>query len=346
MRKIGAITLLTVLFFSCQESEEKISEEKYFVSEDDKKKGDSITLEQINKALDENPDNMELLLKKGRFCRENLDFICARDAGAKAYILDSTNIEARSFYAWTLVNRHDPPLEDIESAKRHYKYVLSVQPNDADILVELANTYSLTGDFETSFKFINDALKIEEEHRDAYVLKGSNYRVMGNMELALSSYQTAVQVDPEFYMGFLQIAYLLTEQENHKLALEYYRNALELDEESIEARYGIAMSLQDLEEYEEAQSEYRAILEYDPDFYFSYFNQGFIKHYYVEELDSAVYYYNRALDLEPESVKTWHNLGEVYFDQDRRSDAARAFAKALSINPDYEPSLIAKEKLR
>ena len=344
MEKLSSIACIVFLLFACSENEQQIKEEQFYVNTNENTEEWSI--EQFEEALDKSPDDISLWLEKGHYCREKLDFTCARDAGAKAYILDSTNIKARSFYAWTLINRVDPPLEDIESAKRHYKYVLSVEPNQADVLVELANAYSLTGDFETSFKYINDALKLDKEFRDAYVLKGSNYRVMGNIELALSSYQTAVQVDPNFYMGFLQTAYLLTEQENHQLALEYYTNAYELDNKSIEALYGIAMSHQDLGNYEEAQQAYRTILTIDPDFYFSYFNQGFIKHYYMQEIDSAIYYYNTALEIEPESVKTWHNLGEAYFEQGRTNDAAKAYSKALSINPDYEPTFVAKEKLR
>ena len=344
MKKILGSVFIVFLLSACGETDQSVNEEKFFI--ENKEKSAERTLAQIEAEIKQNPKDINLMLERGEWCREHLDFTCARDAGAKAYIIDSTNLKARSFYAWTLINRIDPPLEDIESAKKHYKYVLSVDPKNPDVLVELANAYSLTGDFETSFKFINDALKIDKEHRDAYVLKGSNYKVMGNIELALSSYQTAVQVDPDFYMGFLQTAYLLTEQENHTLALEYYTNALNLDKESIEAFYGIAMSYQDLGDYEEAQKTYRIILEIDPDFYFSYFNQGFIKHHYVDELDSAVYYYNKALQIQPESVKTWHNLGEVYFEQGRKADAAKAYSQALSINPDYEPSLIAKEKLR
>lgn len=334
-----------ILLFAACEEKTKDDTQSFFV-----KDKDELTIEDklnyIDSALQKEPQNILLLLEKGTICKDLMDFKCALDAGAKAFILDSTNLEARKLYAWTLINKPDAPLADIDRAKRHYKYILSLEPKNLAIMIELANTYGLTGDFEASFKLINDVLRMDDKYRDAYVLKGSNYRIVGNYDLAISSYQTAVQVDPKFFMGHLQTAYLLTEVENHKLALEYYRNAFEIDPESIEAAYGVAKSLQDLSRFEEAQAAYRSILDIDPDFFVAYFNQGFIKQYYTHQLDSAIYYYNACLDVEPEYVKALHHLGETYYSLDRISDAARAFSKVLVLNPNYEPTLIAKEKLR
>lgn len=334
---------LSVAVMSCQEAP-KEAENNFFVAEEKTPAIDSMELVKKNLAAD--PENIDLLLTLGQLCKENLDYECALDAGAKSFRLDSTNLEARALYAWTLINKPEPPLIDIERAKRHYKYILSLKPNDPETMVNLANTYSFLGNFEASFKFINDALRIDEQYRDAYVLKGSNYRIIGDLDLALSSYQTAVQIDPDFFMGHIQIGYLLTAMERHELALEYYENASEIDPESLEAWYGIAKSHQDLGNYDLAQTVYRKILSLEPSFYISYFNQGFIKHYYVNELDSAEYYYNLSLDVQPEAVRSWHHLGMLYFQQGRKADAARSFSEALTLNPDFEPTLEAKELLR
>lgn len=310
------------------------------------KERNELRLNELEALLTENPSNQSAWIEKGEICKENYDFVCALDAGAKAYTIDSTNVEARMLYAWTLMNKPNSELVDIERAKKHYKYVLSVKENNPAVLVELANTYSLTGDFETAFKFVNDALRIDDKFRDAYVLKGSMYKTQGNNKLALSSYQTAVQLDPDFFMGHLNIGWLLTEIEDHTLALEYYRNAVDLDPQSVNAYYGIAKSYQDLEEFDEAQSYYRQLLQVDPTFYYAYFNQGIIKHYFQEQLDSAIYYYDMSTSVQPEFVRGWHQLGEVYLEQGRKPDAARVFSVVLELNPEYEPTLIAKEKLR
>jgi tetratricopeptide (TPR) repeat protein len=337
------ISFLSLIFSSCGE-EEVAENDQYYTDAKDLKETNN--LQALADSVEKDPDNVALWIELGELCKEDLNFKCALDAGAKAYILDSTNIDARKLYAWSLINKPNPPLEDIESSKKHYKYVLSVNPNDPATMVELANTFSLTGDFKTALKYINDALRINEEYRDAYVLKGSIYKTTEKLDLALSSYQTAVQLDPDFFIGHLQIGWLLTEMGNHKLALEYYQNAADLKAENLNAAYGIAKSLQDLERYDEALIGYRSLLDIDSTAYVGYFNQGYIKHYHQEQLDSAVYFYNELLDAQPEYIHGWYQLGEAYYSQGRQADAARAFSQALRIDENYQPAIEASQKLR
>lgn len=343
MQKWWIILSFLGLIVSCTEEPVQDDVDQYLVTTNEQEETKSA---QLLQAAEQEPKNIQLWIDLGRHCKKELEFSCALDAGAKAFRLDSTNVEARALYAWTLINKPNPPLIDIERAKRHYKYVLAAQPKNREVLVELANAYSLTGDFESAFTYINTALRIDDKYRDAYILKGSIYRTVQNYDLALSSYQTAVQLDPYYFMSHLQTGYLLTEMGNHKLALEYYENAAEIDPSSIEALYGVAKSFQDKGDYDEAHAAYRKILDVDPQFFISYFNQGFIKQYYVKELDSAVFYYTKCLEKEPEYVKAWHQIGETYYMQGRYSDAAEAFSEALRLNPNYTPTLKAKEKLR
>ena len=337
------VGMTSILISSCNNDEEVQNDQYYTDSTDEK---ETNRLELLADSVKKNPNNVELWIELGELCKEDLNFKCALDAGARAYILDSTNIDARKLYAWSLINKPNPPLEDIERSQKHYKYVLSVNKNDPAILVELANTYSLTGDFKTAIKYINDALRIDEEYRDAYVLKGSIYKTTGKMDLALSSYQTAVQLDPDYFIGHLQIGWLLTKMENHKLALEYYENAAELKPGNLNAAYGIAKSLQDMEKFDEALKGYRKLLDIDSSAYVAYFNQGFIKHYHQEQLDSAIYFYNELLEIKPDYIDGWVQLGEAYYAEDRETDAARAFSEALRIDKNYQPAIDASQKLR
>lgn len=337
-------TILIVIGFSSCGNEEVKESDQFYAESDSKTERNR--LEILADSVEKDSENIGLWIELGELCKEDLNFKCALDAGAKAYILDSTNIDARKLYAWSLINKPNPPLQDIESSKKHYKYVLSVKPNDPATMVELANTYSLTGDIKTALKYINDALRIDEEYRDAYVLKGSIYRTTEKLDLALSSYQTAVQLDPDFFIGHLQIGWLLTEMGDHKLALEYYENAAELKPNNLNAAYGIAKSLQDLGKYEESLHEYRELLEIDSSAYVGYFNQGYIKHYHQKQLDSAIYYYNELLEIEPEYIHGWYQLGEAYYAEGRVADAARAYSEALRIDENYQPAIEASQKLR
>lgn len=335
--------ILLISMVACT-TENKTEDDQFFVK--DEQATDADRFQELSDSLETYPENISLWIEKGSLCKDNLDFNCALDAGAKAYRLDSTNVKARQLYAWTLINKPDAPIADIERAQRHYQYILSTQPKNPEALVELANTYSLTGDFKTAIKYINDALKVDDRYRDGYVLKGSIYKTLEKNDLALSSYQTAVQIDPDFFMGHLNTGWLLTSMEKHQLALEYYQNALELKPENLNAIYGVAKSLQDLGQYEPALAEYRKLAKIKPSFYIAYYNQGYIKHHYQKELDSATYFYGEVLSLNPNYIHAWYQLGEVYYEQDRRDEAAKAYVEALRIDEEYTPAREAAEKLR
>jgi tetratricopeptide (TPR) repeat protein len=329
IRLISAVSIV-ILFASCGEKGNK----------------GTPTTHNLDSLLKLYPDSVPLLIEQGTKFAEAFLMDEALDVASKAFRLDTNNIDARYLYADALNNRPNRNVSDIELAQRHFKYIVKKQPKNKKALISLATTYSQLGDFEKSFQYTNEVLRIDKKYRDAYVLKGSNYLVIGNRELAFSSYETAVQQDPEFYAGYLKLGYMYTEDLKHDLALEYYRTAAELQPKSNDALYGVAYSLQESGKYEEALVAYRHLLEVDNTYYLALYNQGFIKSEYQNQLDSAVYYYRKSVEMEPEFVKGWHNLGVAYFEQKRKPDAARAFATALKLNPDFELTKEAVKKLK
>ena len=284
------------------------------------------------------PDSVPLLVKYGRKLLDEYRTLESLPIGARAFRLDSTNIEARFIYASSLINRADRTQADVDVAQKHLHFIIRKQPANKEALVNLASTYTLQGDFENSFKFINAALRIDKKYRDAYVMKGMNYRAMGNSKLAKSSFETAVQQDREFFVGYLQLGWLYTEDQEYQYALENFRSAKELEPKSSEAIYGVAYSLQELEKFPEALAEYRHLIQTDTTYYIALFNQGYIKQFKQNQLDSAIYFYRSAIAMQPDFVKGWHNLGLCFVQQGKKPLAYKAFQKALEYNPDFELS--------
>jgi len=292
------------------------------------------------------PDSVPLLVLKGNKLAGNYQFDEALDFGSKAFRLDSNSIDARFLYATALNNRATRSVKDVELALRHFKYIVGKQPRDTKALVSLAAAFSQLGDFDNSFRYVNEALKIDSKYRDAYILKGSNFLALGKRDLAKSSYETAVQQDTKFFEGFMKLGWMYTEDNQHIFALEYYKTALALEPKSVDAQYGIAYSLQEMQKYNEALAEYRHLLEIDQNYYLALFNQGYIKQFHQNEVDSALYFYESALEMEPEFVKAWHNVGLCYKTKGNKIQALKSFSKALKFNPEYELSRQEADKLR
>lgn len=79
---------------------------------------------------------------------------------------------------------------------------------------------------------------------------------------------------------------------------------------------------------------YRKAIELDPLFGASYFNLGFNIEVYEKDFDEAKKLYEKAIDLEPNNTKAYTNLAGLYSSKfDNPTEARKLFEVALDINP-------------
>ena len=293
------------------------------------------------------PDSIPLLIEHGSKMLKEFQYDKAFAEGAKAFRLDSNNIEARLFYADVLNNRPNRTVSDVLVAQRHFKVIIKKDPKNLKALVSLATTFSQQQDFDKSFQYINEALKINPRYRDAYVLKGTNYLHLNNIELAKSSYETAVQQDPKFFEAYVMLGSLY-QSENDKICLEYYTTAAHLQPKNTDVLYALAFADQEFNKLNEAKSIYRKMIALDTTYAEALFQQGYIKQWLEKErdLDSAMYFYNSCIQTKPEYVEAWHNLGICYLDKGDKPNAMLSFRKALSFNPNFTLSKELIEKYK
>lgn len=303
--------------------------------------------ENLDSLLSVYPDSIPLLIKRGNLLFDNYEYELAMNDAAKAYRLDSLNVDVKLLYAEVLNNREKRTIDDVERAQRQYHSVIKQQPKNLRALVGLAATYAFQQDFEKTFQYVNEALRIDPKYRDAYVLKGSTYRQLGNMKLAISSYETAIQQDPDFFEAYFLLGQIY-QSENNPVCVEYFATALELRPEITEVKYQLAYSKQMYGQLEEAKSLYREMAYDTLEFYVArgLFHQGYIKQFEEEDIDSAMYFYRSALQTEPRYVEAYHNLGLCYLSQGDKTRALQSFAKALKYDPEFELSRTEADRLR
>jgi len=281
------------------------------------------------------PDSIGLLLQRGNLEIKAYKFDEALADAARAFRLDSANLDARELFADVLNNKPDRNLTtDVAAAQRHYKIVLKKRPRAPKTLVSLASTYSQQMDFETSFKYINKALRIDKRYRDAYVLKGSNYLFLDKPDLAKSSYETAVQQDPKFFEAYLMLG-ALYQGDNDSICLEYYKTAASLQPKNPDVLFSLAYGYQVFDKPAKALPLYRKMIQLDTAYYQALNQMGVIKQYNFHQIDSAIYYYRSAIQSEPRFVEAWHNLGTCYEEQGDITRALQSYAKALKYNPEF-----------
>lgn len=321
---ISLISALAILMVSCDsvETETTTAESK-----------------NIDSLLVAQPDNIDLLIKRGEQRFKNYEYDLALVDAAKAFRLDTNNLAGQMLYAEVINNRSNRTPQEVGTAQRIYAKIIRKAPRNVRGLVGLASTFSYMHQWEQSFKFINDALKVDKHYREAYVLKGSNYYQMGDMDKAKSSYETAVQQDPKFFEAYFKLG-LIYQDENDIRCIEYFKTVCNLKPEILEFKYQLAYAKQAFGEIEEAKILYREMAHDTVEFYLvrGLFHQGWIKHFVDEDIDSAMYFYQSALKTEPRYVEAWHNLGMCHDAIGNKTGALESFAKALKYNPGFELS--------
>jgi tetratricopeptide (TPR) repeat protein len=89
----------------------------------------------------------------------------------------------------------------------------------------------------------------------------------------------------------------------------------------------------------DAKGLYRKMIRLDSLYYVAYFQIGYIKQFSENELDSALFYYEKTLEIENKHIESYHNIGLIYEDKKDITNALFSYAKVLKINPEYALSL-------
>lgn len=289
---------------------------------------------------------MELLISHGNLMLDRYDYAAALQDGAEAYRREPENLKARLLYAQGLNNKPERTYADRVSAQKHFKFILKKEPKNLEVLVQLAASYAEMGDEENAFHYCNQALKIDKHYRDAYILKGKIYDAGGNLKFAISSFETAIQQDPDFYPAYLYLGELYQYEKNDPLALEYFISADQIEPRNIEIMYKLAYAYQTFGQDEKALEVYRKMEKLDKEFAVSTFQQGWIKQFHQNQIDSAMYFYDITLQNEPRYVEAWHNLGMIYEDNKKdKYEAIKCYKMALKYDKDFELSKTAITRL-
>lgn len=315
----------------------------YLVSCEEKKANPDVKLS-IDKLVQKYPDSIPILIKYSETLYKRYNVTKALNYAAKAYRLNPKDLEARYIYAKCLNNYPKRTGQDIQLAQDQLLYYIKRKPKNPEALVQLAGTYKQQNDFEKAFKYVNEALRVDKHYRDAYILKGTMYQMDGNYKLAKSSYITAIEQDPDFYVAYLEVGTIL-QMERDTMCIQYFRNATEIKPKSTDAWFNLAYAYQDFNQSEKALEVYRHMHKIDPKFAMSLFQQGWIKQFQQNQLDSAVIFYNETLQTEPRFVEAWHNLGVIYEETKDPLEAMVYYKRALKYDKDFELSIEAIERI-
>lgn len=221
-----------------------------------------------------------------------------------------------------------------------------IDPYDTRPLVKLGELNLLQQNFNLAGAYIDKALKVSPYNPRAYFVKGM-YCIVAQQDTvgALKNFQLASEQDDRFYDPVEQICRIYAVQQP-PYALDYIKKAQQQFPEQANARYELALYQQSHGYPEEALRHYDTLLQQQPDNYFVLYNIAYVNFVYLEDNETALEYFNKVLEINPDYIDAYYNKGRVLEQMGQYAQAEEIFKEVLKKQPNYQLAIDAINRIQ
>ena len=177
-----------------------------------------------------------------------------------------------------------------------YQEIQSIRPNDPGAQLGVARVWDRWGDFDLAYQHAEHAVLLDPKSADALEMLGRVHMHRNQIDRALSAFLSAVEIKPQSAPLLSNTGYLFLKRGDLQQARLYLERAVAIDDSLVEARNNLGIVLARMGEPNSALREFMAVN--DP-------------------------------------AAAFNNLGVVYMEQKRWTDARAAFRRALALDPKH-----------
>lgn len=187
-------------------------------------------------------------------------------------------------------------------------------------------------DYASAYTAFNKAIEFMPKSALPFYGLGNAYLANKQPAEALKAFEQAVRLEPKMAMAYKGIGDAQRLLKNKKEALDAYKSAIQLGYTVPETRYRLAAMLLESGRAKEGLKQLEELAEAAPtaEIYVS-IGDGYRQ---LEQNVSAVEFYRKAIESEPDLAVAHFKLGSLYFDEREYPKAIESLEKALEIDPD------------
>jgi tetratricopeptide (TPR) repeat protein len=169
-----------------------------------------------------------------------------------------------------------------------------------------------------------------------YYNRAEIYANMQNYNKALQDYDIAIMLDPDYILAYFNranIRFKLTDLISEEYKTQYQLNATFIQPAAPQSTFDTTF----LEHsYEEILNDYNKVIDLDTDFFYAYFNRGYVK-CIMGDYWGSVSDYEKALDYEPKFSEAFYNKGLILIYLNLKTVGCESMSKAgeLGIQESY-----------
>lgn len=283
----------------------------------------------LKRAIVAAPNDAGVRVAWGRYLNATGKFKDSEAAFQKALEFD-----AKSFAAHVdLGELYMSGLRDPAKAEQQFRAAVQLRPEHAGAhnglgtaLAELKRTPEAALEFEA-------AAKLDPDNPLPFYSLGKAYLANGDANKALAAYDRALRISPRFTPALLDRGDVHAALNQPEQALADYHQAVKVAPQQANAHFRLGMFLHARHDLDEAAAAYRAAIEADPRYAPAYNNLAALTVARKGNLDDALGWAKKAVELQPRIAEFADTLGQVYQARGDRNLAIVNFRRASNAKP-------------
>jgi tetratricopeptide (TPR) repeat protein len=213
--------------------------------------------------LQTKPDNVDLLYIAGYLDYRRNDTKQSMLLATKAYRLAPKDWRIHQLLALNYISFHM-----LEAAKLSLTQAISLNPDNAELLYQLARLYFELGSFVESIEISKKALTISPEYPEVYHNLALCYEGNGNVDLAMENFQKAIDLNKKFRRQdewpLIDFAVYQRMGGHPEASLPLLEEALRINPDSPKANYEMGELLHDQRRFVDAKKYLEIAVKLDP----------------------------------------------------------------------------------
>lgn len=298
-----------------------------------KKKAYEIAVDSYKKVLEENPFNRNVLVKLATIiqthCENRLDE--AIDYYVRLLEIENHNHQIYYELGHLYLRKNDPIC-----AVSAFKLALELDENNPFYHNSLAYSLLKTEQHDEAIYHYNEAISINPDNVWTAIvcqaLGAIYHQIKHNHDAAITLYQTSLILDETNLDAHLSLGDLYCDSLDLDNAIKSYCDAIKIDPNNPLAYCKCAMALWEKDFTEEALVAYTKAIELDGDYDIPYNNLGIIYLDDIGNVDVAIGYLKRAVEINPNYTLAHFNLGRAYQARGLTDLSLKSYQSALDLN--------------
>jgi protein O-GlcNAc transferase len=256
----------------------------------------------------------------------------------------AVEIDHGFWLAYSMLGEIYEEIREYEKSAASYERAAELNPRSFKDYFNLGRVYQLMKKFALAVKAYVKACEINPGHFEAHLNAAKSYYELKDYNGALAYGHRAEQIDPNVSEVQKLLGGIYDLQRDYEAAIRSYKRSLEIDSNDTEVMSSLAIAYLQTERYEPAKELLADVVIIEPANIAAYQQLGYC-HLRLNDLDSAIDSYGRAIAIDGKDWQSIRGLGVAYMlkslsnkDDTLKAKAVEQWRLSLAINPNQPRS--------